>query len=61
MQRNWEKTNADEPANVPILAVLIPNNVPNAIDPLPIVQIENRINPQPNRSIIREFLMELEQ
>lgn len=60
-QRNWERMNADEPAHVPIEADPLPNNVPNTVDPQPIVHIENIINPLPNRNIIREILIELGQ
>jgi len=49
--------NADEPANVPIEADPLPNNVPNAVDPQPIIQIEDLM---PNRNI-REMLIELGQ
>lgn len=38
----------------------MPHNIPDAVNPQPIVQIQNRINSLPNHNIIREFLMKLE-
>lgn len=65
-QRNWERINVDEPAHVVMEADPMPNNVPNVVDPQPILfQNENIMNPlpppRPNHDIIGEFLMELEQ